>query len=414
MLVANYGWYGKLGEPPVIWSEQGDEWLHHLGRSVAEVLPEHTVAGHRYDDTTKPFIEVSLSRGGTLAGLQLLLGATADAVHVIAAGDEEPDPDILSGLARAARIASDRLGQQGELHAWTAIIGAARDRINGSEKRLQTPATVGPLRLESTDVAFTEPNPGYSINGWSILRSVPIRVEGVSRGYSWDAAAAHSARELRILCGLLSLAWDGDYELRDAARPLAWGVGHVPERPPWYQPPESAGPEPEDLPGQPATIPAWVGEGWAVVATDQQVLAALDAYLEGVYASSRHPSLAAVAFTAAIETVAERMFTLSRCSDCGGRLGIALSFRRALREVLPEEAAAELDFVYAARSKTVHAGRFHGGETAPGLFHTGIWNTDPTRDFRWRILWRLRDAAGLLIRRAISDDLPPKQKLVLT
>jgi len=59
VLVANYGWCGKLGEPPVIWSEQGDEWLHHLGRSVAEVLPEHTVAGHRYDDTTKPFIEVS-------------------------------------------------------------------------------------------------------------------------------------------------------------------------------------------------------------------------------------------------------------------------------------------------------------------------------------------------------------------
>lgn len=411
MQVANFGWYRKLGELPVVWPEQGDEWLHHFGRNVAEALPQYVVSGHRYDDTTKPFIEVTLSRGGTPDGLKLLLGATADAVHVIAAGDAEPDPDILSGLAGAAIIASDRLGQQGEQHPWTAIIGGARDRIGGSEKRLQTPVPVGPLRLTSTDVAFTEPNPGYSINGWSILRSVPIHVAGVSPGYSWDAAAAHAARDLRTLCGLLSLAWDGTYELRDAARPTAWGAGHLPASPPWYQPPEPADPEPEDLPGHPASVPAWVSEGWPGVVADRHLLAALDAYLEGVYASNRHPSLAAVAFTAAIETVAERMFTLSRCKDCGARLGIAKSFRTALREVLPEDAAAELDFVYAARSKTVHAGRLHGGETAPGVFHTGFWNADPTRDFRWRILWRLRDAAGLLVRKAIKDDLPPKQKL---
>jgi hypothetical protein len=79
--------------------------------------------------------------------------------------------------------------------------------------------------------------------------------------------------------------------------------------------------------------------------------------------------------------------------------------------VLDEDEAAALDPVYGARSKTVHAGRFHGGETTPGFFFPSIWREDPARDFRWGTLLRLRKAARLLLERAVTADLPPKAPL---
>lgn len=77
------------------------------------------------------------------------------------------------------------------------------------------------------------------------------------------------------------------------------------------------------------------------------------------------------------------------------------SFKAALRWVLTEEEARELDSVYGARSQTVHAGLLHGGETVPGI-SAQTWSTNSDRlSFRWKVLWKLRRAAALLFLRCL-------------
>jgi hypothetical protein len=98
-----------------------------------------------------------------------------------------------------------------------------------------------------------------------------------------------------------------------------------------------------------------------------RVAAALDAFLEGAHVMQRHPSLAAVAFTASVETIATGMYKLQTCPDCGRISGLRSAFKAALRLVVDGEKAAFLDSVYSARSKTVHAGRLHGGRQCPAL-----------------------------------------------
>jgi hypothetical protein len=291
------------------------------------------------------------------------------------------------------------------------VIGSPADGgIAGIQKRLGEPATVGNLELESTGIAFVEPDISQqtSISSWSIRQSVPILVKGVARGYSWRVAGARAARDLRTLCGLLSIAWDSELAVREAAAPLEWGPRQVPARPPWYaaEPPPVLGPLPDE-----ANVPEWMDEAWTRAGEDRQVLAAMDAFLEGIYASGRHPSLAAVAFTACVEALGGQLFEQHRCGTCQSLMGITRTFKATLRVVLTEDEAGQLDAVYPQRSGTVHRGQFHGGETTPGVQFMGIWSSDPARDFRWRALFSLRRACRLLLQRALVEGLPARQKL---
>lgn len=412
------GTFVVLGESEVAWETQGDEWLHWFGVAVAEQVPDLAVAGSKYDNTTKPFIAVPLQRGGALTDLRVLLGVATDHVVALAHGLEEPfvSDELLAGLRDAVSEVKGRLGDPGAEFEWSAIVGHPANRIGGIEKHLEAPGTVGPLRLESSGVILAEPGTSdqSSLSSWALHRSVPIRVFGRSTGYRWDAASLGAARDLRTLCALLTLAWGADVGVKEGPAPLEWGARQVPDRPPWYAPPEfDAESDDADLPGSPTTVPEWVDPAWNAARHGAWRSRALDAYLEGVYAETHHPSLAAVAYTAAVETVAARVFEIPRCPSCGGRHGIAKAFRAALRVVLPETEAEELDPVYVSRSKTVHEGVLHGSEIAPGVFGGGIWTSDRSRDFRWRTLWRLRSAAGRLVKRALMDNLPPKGPLPL-
>jgi hypothetical protein len=407
----DFDWYAVLATTPVAWAQQGDEWMTRFGLAVINTSSGIAVTGYTHDATTGPFVQVRFARAGSELDTCVLLAGTPEAVVVLAAGPIEPEAELLSLLAAAAQEASARLGEMGSEHDWTAIIGHGTERTGGTEKRLAASATVGPLRIESTEVTLTEPDTSQniSLSGWSIHRSVPILVNGTSRGYSWQVAAIDAARQLRTLCGLLSVSWESDFAVREAAASLEWGTRQVPVHPPWYAPlpPEESG----DVPGNPVTIPDWLDEAWDRLDHDPHLLASLDAFLEGIYAERRHPSLAAVSFTACVETIAKNVYNLDHCSCCGATSGIGRAFRASLRLVLDENEAAALDPVYGDRSKTVHAGRFHGGETTPGFFFPSIWREDPARDFRWGTLLRLRKAARLLLERALTANLPPKGPL---
>jgi hypothetical protein len=409
----NHDWYAELGSWEVVWQDQGDEWLHWFAESVrSEAL---ATTGHKYDSTTEPFLQVGLSKEGSPLGTVTLIGVTSAGIVVFAAGAGDVDERLLAQLEAAADVATGRLGDSGGDHSWTAIIGHSPDRIVGLERRLDVVATVGAMRLESTDVTLSEPGIAEqsSLSSWSMHRSVPIRVTGTSRGYSWGVASVQAGRDLRTLCGLLSLAWNcAAFTVREAPAPLEWGPRLVPPHPPWYAEPSQPLPAGANaLPGEAAVVPEWLGGAWPRLETNRWMLDALDAFLEGMYSEQAHPSLAVVSYTASMETVADRIFELPHCPRCRGRKGIARSFRAALRLVLEEGEALELDAVYTDRSKTVHAGRLHGGETTPGVFRAGIWSSDKTHDFRWRTLWRLRGAARLLLLRALQGNLPAKAQL---
>ncbi|WP_439381051.1 hypothetical protein [Amycolatopsis lexingtonensis] len=402
-----YPWHVVAASLTIDWSAQGDEWLYRFSRALAETSV--SVTGHLYDATTEPFLRINL-QGGNNAGTVVLLAFTTDSVFVMLAGESETDENFVGVVTKAAEHAAATLGDEGEEIPWTAIIGPGPERISGGTSRLTAEVSIGSMKLASTDQVLIEPDltQQRSLTSWGIQRSIPIRVSGSSRGYNWTAASVRATRDLHTLCGLLSVVTDETVVVREAPASTAWGERPVPESLPWYQP-SSVDTDTLDLSTATAlALPEKLDSAWSRVRQEPVLLAALDTYLEGIQAAPRHPSLAVVSFVASVETVASKLFKFERCKGCKNRLGLGAAFKASLRKVVSEEEAAALDSVYSARSKTVHAGRLHGGETTPGLLFRGPWSKDTASDFRWQTLWRLRNATRLLLAWSIANPWPAR------
>ena len=408
----NFTWTIQVGRYPVNFLKQGDEWIDRLGSEIPSRMTGVQVTGHKFDQTTTPFVLVTISTADETVDESLLFAATTTDLIVHLAGDNEPNEDRLERFREAAEIATTQLGDEGDEHHWTAIIGHPAERLSGSDIRLESDIQVGPFLLESSGTVFQEPGSlqGPSYAGWTIRASMPIRVHGANRGFNWDAASLRAARDLRLLSALLSVAWQTTLIVRESPAPLDWGIRTVPEHSPWHAA-DSVSIDTTNLPGRGVEGSSWLSSAWARASSEDYLQAALDIYLEGASAEPFHPSLAAVAYTACVETVAGRLYKLERCKTCKTPIGNAKSFRAAIRLVLPEEEARILDPVYGARSTTVHAGRLHGEETVPGAVPPGIWSDSSTHDFRWRTLWNLRGAASRLLAGALRGELPPKASL---
>ncbi|UOX90651.1 hypothetical protein MUY14_08505 [Amycolatopsis sp. FBCC-B4732] len=400
-----YPWHVVAASLAIDWSAQGDEWLHRFSRALAET--SISVVGHLYDATTEPFLRITL-QGGNGAGTVVLLAFTTDSVFVILAGESAADENFVGVVTTAAEHAAATLGDEGEEIPWTAIIGPGPERISGGTSRLTAEVSIGSMKLTSTDQVLVEPDltQQRSLSSWGIQRSIPIRVSGSTRGYNWISASVPATRDLHTLCGLLSVVTDESLVVREVPAPTEWGERPVPASLPWYRPSAT---DTFDLSAATAlTLPEMLDSAWSRVRQEPVLIAALDTYLEGIQAAPRHPSLAAVSFVASVETVAGKLFKFERCESCKNRLRLGAAFKASLRKVVSEEEAAALDFVYNARSKTVHSGRLHGGETTPGVLFLGPWSQDTASDFRWRTLWRLRSATRLLLAWSIANPWPAR------
>lgn len=410
--VINYEWVVHVGTSPIVWSRQGDEWIHRLRDEIEALSRGISASSVRYDESTRPFITVELIASDGEPDGVVLLGVTETEVLAFAAGNGPADDTVLAAVADAVRQVDLKMGDEGNEHRWSAVLGPPPDAVGGRSVRLASTAIeVETMHIESSNVVMVEPGSPVlpTLSGWSVHSSVPIRVAGTSAGYSWDAASGRAARDLRTVCGLLSVAWDAVIAVREAAQSLDTGVSRaVPDHPPWYA--MEDGERPTGVPGEPVEIPEWFGDAWRRLHQDAKLQAALDIFLEGFYCEAKHPSLAVVAFTACIETLAASLYSSTRCGECGSQRGIAKSFRAALRLVVDEDEARELGAVYGSRSKTVHAGTLHGEETQPGVRRFPVWSDDPARAFL-RTRWRLRAAARLLMIRALRGELPAEQPL---
>jgi hypothetical protein len=247
-----------------------------------------------------------------------------------------------------------------------------------------------------------------SLISWSYRSSVPIVVRSSSRGYDWRAAQPSAAEDLGMLVSLLSLIWDSVIDVLKPPMPLEWGQQRVPEHAPWLK----VDPAPESLPDLAELpefeVPGWLGDAWVHMNRRARVKGAVTVYMEGVRTEERHPSLALVAYVAAVEAVSLMLFHEERCEACPNHINIGEKFHATLKLAVGEEAAEALRPVYGSRSKTVHTGRLHGYEISPGAFPFSSFLTPSEASFQWQILRGMKTAARKLLILAVRDQLPKR------
>ncbi len=391
-----------LGVVPVNWPEQADEWLSRLGDAFAEVEGQ-VVRGSRVDAMTHGWLETS---GATAEGpldTRLLTSPVKGGLVVAVTASEEIDPAAADAWWLAVRLATERLGGPGREFEWTALVGPPLERV-GSMEAIFGEAVIGPFRVSCPEEMLRElaPRWGGPLEAVSFLYSWPLRVEGRHTGYNWPAASTAASMGLYELCALLSIGADMCLVVREQPAPLESGVRHVPKNLWWQEPPNGWSEDPVEP--QVKSLPDWLPAGWQRMRARPRLASAATVYHEGLRAFSNHPSLALVAFIAAVEALANLLFKEVRCQECKAPRHVADRFRATLRLVLPDEEADRLGMAYSPRSLTVHQGRLFGRETVSGAF--GFALHDPIRAFDWYTVHTMGRASAALLRLALQHGLP--------
>jgi hypothetical protein len=312
--VAEYASVASVGVESFDWGKQGDEWVHRVSECMAET-DGFSVTGHKYDDTTRPFIEFTGARrsGATLDTRLVIIPREAGVFIAVASKAEELDEAAADAWAQAARCATLRLGASATEYHWTAIIAPPAIRITGAEPPIEGEANVGVFRLVSTGQPLHERMPpqlpSFSSTGSGV--SWPILVEARHTGYNWAAALQKAAFDLHRLCALLSLVLGECLVVREAPAPVTDGVRRAPNRVWWQHWPEdfdaSTAPEPRNV----KTIPDWVSSAWQQMNNRPQLGHAVAVHHEGLRVQFEHPSLALIAFVASIEAVANLLLGMT-------------------------------------------------------------------------------------------------------
>jgi hypothetical protein len=144
-----------------------------------------SVTGHKYDDTTRPFIEFTGARrsGATLDTRLVIIPREAGVFIAVASKTEELDEAAADAWAQAAQCATLRLGTSATEYHWTAIIAPPAIRITGAEPAIEGEANVGVFRLVSTRQPLHErvtvQDPAGVGSRWSSSNSRPRTAKGV-------------------------------------------------------------------------------------------------------------------------------------------------------------------------------------------------------------------------------------------
>lgn len=395
-----------LGTFPLDWNAQGDEWTHRLEQS----LPRHHLglAGlTAQSEGAETTFEIRL-RSDSEELASVVTGRSTSGSMELVANLTDADEELASKLVRSVREAFEALGRS-ESFAWDAIIGHPPHRIESSDVRLSAPTVVDGLRLESAEELLVDVRQDPTrLGSRELRRSVPIIVGGSSSAYSLEAASHQAARQLRTLCGVLSVAWGTGFCVRMAVQPSRGGRLPIQQL-------STAGMDLDldqdflRLRGRLVEVPDWALLAPKRIRDRPWLVHSLDSYLEGTELMMQHPSLALICFTSAIEAVAVRIYRLERCETCGNEYGIAAAFRATLRRVVSEDAASRLDHLYGRRSVTVHEGRLHGPEPSQGALGWPAFSGDTSWLFQAEVM-HLADAARVVLTWALSTpDFPTRR-----
>ena len=251
---------------------------------------------------------------------------------------------------------------------WWALVGPAAllepsgflTTPRDSFRALDGVYRLGELRLEPGERQLVD-YVHILAKGWSKPVSWPIIVSASAEG-NWQLVALQAARLLHRLCCLLSLAWGEPWQVRLAAQLVSHFPPEVPDsvlvpNVEWLVNLDSD----EQGYRDPQPLPQWLQAAWHRLETDLasvRLAPALSLWHEGILLQSEHPSMAMVAYVAAVEQVAEPVL-----DDAGVR-----SARQTFWSAI-EKAASAGDFAelrnadaYDKRSATSHGGALHGIE----------------------------------------------------
>ena len=194
--------------------------------------------------------------------------------------------------------------------------------------------------------------------------------------------------QLFHLCAILSVLWDRCWTVREAPDIAAAGI-RVPKVVGGFRV------RSEDVPfrRQPETVtlPTWAGDAWQTLHADPIVMRAVTAHYIGLRYVAEDPSIALLAFVAALETI-------------GGKLtseGSAKRLKAALARTLGTRQRRELRNVYGYRSGTAHALKLHGSEAFFGAEQGGFFMASPAFVFENAVLPTLQHASRKLLLKAL-------------
>ena len=242
---------------------------------------------------------------------------------------------------------------------WYAVIGTEPlGPFDHSDQLLTQAASVANLTLKP--LGPMEEEWGIADLGENRNRSfTPILVQGICRNWhDWGSDAEEEAIEVRRLCGLLSVAWNGCWSVK--LLPKNYGLDELDLKPAG----EIETPDPKLVFG-PVTVSVepWMSAAFQSVAQDRWLSNALAAFHEGMLLYKDHPSIALLAFVTCCETIGQRISPNTKPSQ---------QFQAALRTVLTEDETVELKQAYDHRNNTAHEGRMHGFELSYGLSRSMI------------------------------------------
>jgi hypothetical protein len=410
-----YSWIIQVAvetiNPEIVGTDWLDQWLHHVGPSLSNGESGYRSTGYRYDATTQPFIELSAVRGTQSVDTRLLVAPLADGLAVFLGGcDADPEQEACDAWIAASHEATTSLGSSGSTFEWTALLGPPTPGTMAAVPHLGESIRIGPALLNPQpehvfELGASPTNP--SLSTCTSAHWWPILAEGSHVGYSWNAASKKVAFDLHRVCSLLSVALDVCAVVREAPAPRQWGIRKAPPRLSWQKENDFLSAQAAHAASAPVQVfPVDLVSSWDEMTSRPWLAHAIGAYHEGLLTDSTHPSLALIAYVAAIESVANRLFTQSRCPTCNAQEQVAGRFRAALKLVLDESEAERLGGAYNPRSLTVHQGRLHGFETVPGSAGFGFHN--PEHGF-FVTVRQMRRAARELLLLALRRQLPSKE-----
>jgi hypothetical protein len=405
-------WQQDIGVFPVHFTDQGDEWCHHL--TVSLTGDYHMTA--RGTNGTDP-VELGPPPGGPVYS-KLLVRPHADGISCTVTGDDgdSVSADQVEPWRRAADTAVSLLGCQNRVFAWEAIIGTAAqtfglDRLGP----LEEPQDFGPVHLASGGICMREQVSTERIGASGIRHSFPLVASGECTTYVWDRAAQIAELCLRRTCALLSLVTGAVWIPRSHPVQVTGEVGavrvppvfgHVPPLPGEAGGTGWSGGIPADI--QPFRLPGWAAQAWPLLGDDRDLARALNAVYEGMRLEQQHPSLAHLTFVAAIEGFGARFVSDAPCDcspGCTHRKNVAQKrFRKALKTVMTNREVEEIwQIAYTLRSFTGHSGTLFGSENTYGYSHYGsLFDTADDAVFDYVILGQLRNASRRVVAKAVG------------
>jgi len=361
--------------------------------------------GHRSGPDERGRWSIAVCDAQALPTLLVARAPTGLRFATVQSDGRTPNRQSWGAILRCVRT---KMEQPKRTYRWVALVGRGRSEFGfPDDQRLAGARTLAGMSLFPATLPLVESVPRRSAVGqWERHTTWPLKVLGSVTTRALIEAESPVMAELHRLCSFLALTWDRVWSVREGPEIALDGPTLTPSGESLFEDRLGHLVSGEYGCARPMDIPQWVEAAWGRLEAEVDLVRAMTAHLEGMRVEHDHPSLALIAYVAAIEALGNRR-GLTRCDKCNQVTGSTSRFSETLARVLPAKLSRQLAY-YSRRSNTAHSAEFHGFESLVGLRPTPFANTsDQARaDFHWRHVPILRAASRELLLRALAQGAP--------